>query len=38
MHVEIKYTPDEAKTVFILVEGFMKTISSRMDEYGEPLA
>jgi hypothetical protein len=38
MHVENKYTPEEAEHIFVAVRGFMKTLASRMDEQGEPLA
>ena len=38
MHVSGKYTDDEAKHIFIAVEGFMKKLSVRMDEKGEPKA
>ncbi|MEA2978089.1 MAG: hypothetical protein QOF19_3609 [Alphaproteobacteria bacterium] len=38
MHVENKYTDDEAEHVFVAVRGFMKKLSSRADEEGKPLA
>jgi hypothetical protein len=38
MHVEKKYTEDEAEHVFVAVKGFMKTLASRCDENGEPRA
>jgi hypothetical protein len=38
MHVENKYTDDEAEHIFIAVRGFLKKLSSRMDETGQPLA
>jgi hypothetical protein len=38
MHVSGKYTDDEAKHIFVAVEGFMKKLSARMDERGEPKA
>jgi hypothetical protein len=38
MHVSGKYTDDEAKHIFVAVEGFMKKLSARMDEKGLPLA
>ncbi len=38
MHVENKYTPEEAEHIFVAVRGFMKKLSSRMDEGGKPLA
>ena len=38
MHVENKYTDDEAKHIFIAVKGFMTKLASRMDEKGEPKA
>ena len=36
MHVENKYTDDEAKHIFVAVEGFMKKLVARMDEGGNP--
>lgn len=38
MHVEKKYTDDEAEHIFSAVKGFMKGLASRMDEDGFPLA
>ncbi len=38
MHLDQKYTEDEAKHIFELVGGLMKKIASRMDEAGKPLA
>ena len=38
MHVERKYTDDEAEGVLIAVQVFMKKIASRLDEGGQPLA
>ena len=38
MHVEKKYTDDEAEHIFMAVMGFMKKIASRMDETGNPKA
>jgi hypothetical protein len=38
MHVEAKYTPDEAEHVFNSVRGFMSKLASRLDETGVPLA
>jgi hypothetical protein len=38
MHLDQKYTEDEAKHVFDVVRGFMMKISSRMNESGQPLA
>jgi hypothetical protein len=38
MHVEKKYTDDEAEHVFVAVKGFMKRLASRCDENGEPKA
>jgi hypothetical protein len=38
MHVETKYTDDEAEHILIAVRGFMKKLASRMDEEGKPLA
>lgn len=37
MHIEKKYTPEEAQEIFTTVKIFMKQISSRMDEQGLPL-
>jgi hypothetical protein len=36
MHVEKKYTDDEAEHIFVAVKGFMKKLSDRCDENGEP--
>lgn len=36
MHVENKYTADEAEHIFIAVRGFMRKLASRLDEKGEP--
>jgi hypothetical protein len=36
MHVENKYSDDEAEHVFVAVRGLMRKIASRMDENGEP--
>lgn len=36
MHVENKYTADEAEHIFVAVRGFMKKLSSRLNETGEP--
>jgi hypothetical protein len=36
MHLDQKYTPDEARTIFETVKGFMQRIASRMDENGDP--
>ena len=36
MHVENKYTDDEAEHIFISVRGFIKKLVSRMDEHGQP--
>ncbi len=36
MHVENKYTDDEAEHIFVVVKGFMKKLSERCDENGEP--
>ncbi|MBP7065434.1 hypothetical protein [Ferrovibrio sp.] len=38
MHLEKKYTEEEARHLFRIVEGFMKKIAIRMDENGLPLA
>jgi hypothetical protein len=38
MHVDSKYTNDEAEHIFVAVRGFMKKLASRMDEQGHPLA
>jgi hypothetical protein len=38
MHVENKYTDEEAEHIFAAVKGFMKKLASRMDENGEPKA
>ena len=38
MHVEKKYTGEEAINVMNAVEGFMKRLALRMDEMGQPLA
>lgn len=38
MHLDQKYTMDEATNVFVVVRGFMKTLAARMDENGEPKA
>ena len=38
MHVENKYTDEEAEHIFAAVRGFMRKLSSRMDENGEPKA
>jgi hypothetical protein len=38
MHVENKYTDDEAEHIFVAVRGFMKNLASRCDENGEPKA
>jgi hypothetical protein len=38
MHVENKYTNDEAEHIFVAVRGFMKKLASRMDEQGLPRA
>lgn len=38
MHVEKKYTDEEAEHVFMAVRGFMRKLASRLDENGQPLA
>jgi hypothetical protein len=36
MHLDQKYTPEEARHIFDVVGGFMRKLASRMDEDGEP--
>jgi hypothetical protein len=36
MHVENKYTDEEAEHIFVAVRGFMQKLASRMDEDGNP--
>lgn len=38
MHVEKKYTQEEAEHICLAVKGFMKKLASRVDENGQPLA
>jgi len=38
MHLDQKYTEEEARHIFEIVGGFTKKIASRMDENGEPRA
>jgi hypothetical protein len=38
MHVENKYTPEEAQHIMSAVRGFMRKLASRCDERGLPLA
>lgn len=38
MHVENKYTEDEAEHILAAVKGFMKKLASRCDEAGNPPA
>jgi hypothetical protein len=38
MHVERSHTDDDAKAIFDFVSAFMKQITSRLDESGEPKA
>jgi hypothetical protein len=38
MHLDQKYTSEEASHIFEVVGGFMKKLASRMDEDGLPLA
>ena len=38
MHVEKKYTEDEAEHIFLAVKGFMRHLASRCDENGDPKA
>jgi hypothetical protein len=36
MHVENKYTSEEAEHIFSAVRGFMRKLALRMDENGDP--
>jgi DNA topoisomerase IA len=36
MHVENKYTEEEARRIYDAVRGFMMKLASRMDEQGMP--
>lgn len=38
MHIENKYTEDEAEHIFVAVRGLLKSMAMRMDETGQPLA
>jgi hypothetical protein len=38
MHVEKKYTPEEALHIHSSVRGFMMRLADRMDENGIPIA
>ena len=38
MHLDQKYTEEEAKHVFDVVKGFMMTLAKRLDENGQPRA
>ncbi len=38
MHVENKYTGEEAEHIFVSVRGFMKKLAMRFDEAGQPQA
>jgi len=38
MHLDQKYTTEEARHIFEVVRGFMKKLASRLDEDGLPLA
>jgi hypothetical protein len=38
MHVERKYTDDEADHIFVAAKGFMAKLASRGDENGQPFA
>jgi hypothetical protein len=38
MHLDHKYTEEEARHVFDVVNGFMRKVAGRMDESGEPFA
>lgn len=38
MHVENKYTPEEAEHIYHVARGFMRKLASRMDENGAPKA
>jgi hypothetical protein len=38
MHVENKYVDDESEHIFVAVRGFLRKLSGRMDETGNPTA
>jgi hypothetical protein len=38
MHLDHKYTEDEAKHIFEIVKGFMRKLAERCDENGNPKA
>jgi hypothetical protein len=38
MHLDQKYTQEEALHIFEVIKGFMKKVASRLDEDGKPLA
>lgn len=38
MHLDQKYTEEEAQHIFEIVRGFMRKLASRLDENGQPLA
>jgi hypothetical protein len=38
MHLDQKYTLEEARHIFEIVNGLMRKLASRMDENGLPLA
>jgi hypothetical protein len=38
MHMDEKYTPDDAERIYTTVRGFMSKVADRMDELGQPLA
>jgi hypothetical protein len=38
MHVEKRYSDDEAEHIFVAVKGFMKKLADRCDEEGNPKA
>jgi hypothetical protein len=38
MHLDDKYTEDEARSLLELVRGYLRSVAARMDEDGLPLA
>lgn len=38
MHIENKYTPDEANHIYVAVLGLLRPLANRMDEHGLPSA
>lgn len=38
MHVENKYSEEEAEHIFGAIRGFMRRLASRLDEKGQPIA